>query len=149
MCASPSSRSLLDFVAHPSLNPLSPSYQQGTRLNDVIKEATVAFKCELEVDGDPIAALDRVSKEDTIRILTVHKCKGLEFEKVSVFGAELQFFWSDDEDVKAEFFVAISRANNELVLTSARQRLRLDGARSRWWENSPAHEEALGYTDEP
>ena len=148
MCASPSSRSLLELVTHPSLNPLSPSYQEGKRLNDVIKEATGAFKRELEADGDPIAALDRLSEEDTIRILTVHKCMGLEFEKVSVFGVELQFLWSDDEDVKAEFFVAISRANSELVLTSARQRLRLDGVSSRWRQNSPAHEELLGYTDE-
>lgn len=144
MCISPSGGSLLEVVTHPSLSPLSPSYQQGTRLNDVIEEATGAFKSELEVDGDLITALDRLSEEDSIRILTGHKGKGLEFEKVSVFGVELQFFWSDNEDVEAEFFVAISRANNEFVLTSARQRLRPDGANSRWRQNSPAHEKVLG-----
>ena len=145
---SPLISSFLKFVTRPSLNALSPSYHQGTRLDDVIKEAAGAFKRELEVDGDPISALDRLSEEEAIRILTVHKCKGLEFEKVIVFGVEPQFFWGNDDDVKAEFFVAISRAKDEVVLTTARQRARPDGASSRWRENSPAHEELLGYADE-
>ncbi|RZT64383.1 superfamily I DNA/RNA helicase [Microcella alkaliphila] len=140
--------SFLKFVTRPSLNALSPSYQQGTRLNDVMIEAAGAFKRELAIDGDPIAALDRLSEEDAIRILTVHKCKGLEFEKVIVFGVEPQFFWGDDNDVKSEFFVAISRAKDELVLTTARHRAKPDGASFRWSEDSPPHDELLGYADE-
>ena len=141
-------RSFLKLVTRPTLNALSPSYQQGNRLNDVIREAAGAFKHELEIDGDPVAALDRLSEEDAIRILTVHKCKGLEFEKVIIFGVEPQFFWGNDDDVKSEFFVAISRAKDELVLTTARQRPRPDGANSYWREHSPAHDELLGYADE-
>lgn len=141
--------SFLKFVTRPSLNALSPSYHQGGRLNDVITEAAGAFKRELAIDGDPIAALDRLSEEDAVRILTVHKCKGLEFEKVVVFGVEPQFFWgSDPKDVKAEFFVAISRAKNELALTTARRRPKPGGANSHWREDSPPHDELLGYADE-
>lgn len=139
-------KSFLKFVTRPALNALSPSYQQGSRLNDVIKEAASAFKRELVVDGDPVAALDRLSEEDSVRILTVHKCKGMEFEKVIVFGVEPQFFWGSA--VKAEFFVAISRAKAELVLTTARHRTKPDGASSRWREESPAYEELLRYADE-
>jgi len=139
----------LGFVTRPALNALSPSYQQGSRLNDVIKEAAGAFKRELSVDGDPVAALNRLSEEDAVRILTVHKCKGLEFEKVIVFGVEPQFFWgNDDADVKAEFFVAISRAKDELVLTTALNRSKPPGASYRWKTFSPAHEELLGYAEE-
>lgn len=145
---SPLIRSFLKFVTRPSLVALSPAYQQGNRLDEVIEEATSAFQRELEIDGDPIAALDRLSEEDTIRILTVHKCKGLEFEKVIVLGVESQFFWGNDADVKAEFFVAISRAKDELVLTTAQQRPRPDGANSSWREHSPAHDGLLGYADE-
>ncbi|WP_420364237.1 ATP-dependent helicase [Curtobacterium sp. L3-7] len=140
--------SFLKFVTRPSLNALSPSYQQGDRLKHVIKEATGAFKRELAIDGDPIAALDRLSEEDAIRILTVHKCEGLEFEKVVVFGVEPQFFWGNDSDVKAEFFVAISRAKDELVLSTARHRVKPNGASYRWSEDSPPHDELLGYADE-
>lgn len=145
---SPLIRSFLKFVTRPSLIALSPAYQQGSRLDDVIEEATSAFQRELEIDGDPIAALDRLSEEDAIRILTVHKCKGLEFEKVIVLGVESQFFRGNDADVKAEFFVAISRAKDELVLTTAQQRPRPDGANSYWKEHSPAHDGLLGYADE-
>lgn len=139
----------LKFVTRPALNALSPSYQQGSRLDDVIKEAAGAFKRELNMNGDPVAALDRLSEEDAVRILTVHKCKGLEFEKVVVFGVEPQFFWgNDDADVKAEFFVAISRAKDELVLTTALSRSKPSGASYRWKSTSPAHEALLGYAGE-
>ncbi|MGO1406069.1 UvrD-helicase domain-containing protein [Agrococcus casei] len=142
--------SFLKFVTRPALNALSPSYQQGSRLNEVIKEAVGAFKRELAVDGEAVAALDRLSEEDAVRILTVHKCKGMEFEKVIVFGVEPQFFWGKKEaDVKAEFFVAISRAKDELILTTARHRTKPGGANRYWHEDSPPHEELLGYADEP
>jgi len=142
--------SFLKFVTRPALNALSPSYEQGSRLNDVIKEAAGAFKRELAVDGEPVAALDRLSEQDAVRILTVHKCKGMEFEKVIVFGVEPQFFWGKKgADVKAEFFVAISRAKDEVVLTTARHRKKPDGANAYWREDSPPHEELLGYADEP
>lgn len=145
---SPLISSFLQFVTRPSLNALSPSYQQGGQLKNVIKEAAGAFERDLAIDGDPIAALDRLSEEDAIRILTVHKCKGLEFEKVVVLGVEPQFFWGNDNDVKSEFFVAISRAKDELVLTTARHRAKPDVASYRWSEDSPPHEELLGYADE-
>lgn len=140
----------LKFVTRPALNALSPSYQQGSRLNDVIKEASGAFKLELEVDGDPVAALDRLSEEDAVRILTVHKCKGLEFEKVVVLGVEPQFFWGNsDVVITSEFFVAISRAKDELVLTTAQHRRKPAGAGWRWRVDSPPYEKLLNYADAP
>lgn len=140
---------LLDFVTRPALSALSPAYQQGSRLDDMIRKALGSFQRELEVDGDPIGALDRLSEEDAVRILTVHKCKGLEFEKVIVLGVESQFFWGeDDADLKAEFFVAVSRAKDELVLTTARIRQKPAGAGPRWQVNSPANEVLLGYANE-
>lgn len=140
----------LRFVTRPAINALSPSYQQGARLNQVIKDAIGAFKRELAVDGNAVAALDRLSEDDAVRVLTIHKCKGLEFEKVVVLGVERQFFWGGkDADVKAEFFVAISRAKDELVLTTARHRSKPDGANSHWREDSRPHEVLLGYADEP
>jgi ATP-dependent exoDNAse (exonuclease V) beta subunit len=44
-----------------------------------------------------------------VRILTIHKCKGLEFEKVVVLGVENELFWGDA--ASSEFFVAVSRAS--------------------------------------
>lgn len=136
----------LGLVTRPGLNALSPSYQQGTRLDAVIKEALGAFARELQVDGDPLAALRRLSEEEAIRILTVHKCKGLEFEKVIVLGVETDLFWGNNPvDVKSEFFVAVSRAKNELVLTHAEFRSKPDGANWRWNEERTAHAELLEF----
>lgn len=35
-----------------------------------------------------------LSEDDAVRILTIHKCKGLEFEKVVVLGGEHELFSS-------------------------------------------------------
>lgn len=83
----------LELVSRPVLTALSPGYQQGTRLNDLIEQAFEAFERELAVDYDAIQALRRLSEVDAIRFLTIHKCKGLEFEKVVILGVEEQLFW--------------------------------------------------------
>ena len=82
----------LGVVSRPVLNALSPAYQQGTRLDDLIEDALDALGRELAVDGDPVEALKRLSELVAVRILTIHKCKGLEFEKVVVLGVEEELF---------------------------------------------------------
>jgi superfamily I DNA/RNA helicase len=147
-CWKPLIQQFLRFVSRPVLNELSLTYQQGTRLNDILEDAAAAFKRELAVDGDPVEALKRLSQEDAIRFLTIHKCKGLEFEKVVVMGVETELFFGTPMNVKSEFFVAISRAKDELVLTTAAYRPR-PAAATRWTENRTAYAELLGYADEP
>ena len=136
----------LDLVSRPVLNALSPAYQQGSRLDSVIEDALEAIGKELAVDGDPVEALKRLSDLDAVRILTIHKCKGLEFEKVVVLGVEEEFFWGDA--ATSEFFVAISRAKDELVLTHADFRVRPTTPVKHWRENRTAHAEFLAYADE-
>jgi superfamily I DNA/RNA helicase len=80
------------LVSRPVLVALSPGYQHGTRLDDAVKQTLKAFSAQLGVDGDAVEALKRPSGVDAIRILTIHKCKGLEFEKVVLLGAEEQLF---------------------------------------------------------
>ena len=136
----------LEMITLPVLHALSPEYQRGQRLEEVIADTIAVFKQELDKDGDPVAAMVRLSEEDAIRILTIHKSKGLEFEKVVVFGVESQLFWGDDR--RSEFFVAISRAKNELVLTHTRRRPRPAGVLSRWEEQRHPMQEFLGYANQ-
>lgn len=136
----------LDVVSRPVLNALSPAYQQGTRLDEVIESAVDALGRELAVDGDPVQALKRLSELDAVRILTIHKCKGLEFEKVIVIGVEEELFWGDA--ATSEFFVAISRAKEELVLTNVDFRARPSTPVKYWRENRSAHTEFLAYADD-
>ena len=133
----------LQLVSRPVLTALSPGYQQGTRLDDLIEQALEAFERELAVDGDAVHALRRLSELDAIRFLTIHKCKGLEFEKVVVLGVEEQLFYSTA--ATSEFFVAISRAKQHLVLTYARHRDRPAEAVKIWDERRTPHQEFLRF----
>lgn len=138
----------VDLITRPALTALSPEYQRGPRLDQIIEQTVDAFGEELAKDGDPIAALRRLSEEDAVRILTIHKCKGLEFERVIVLGVEHELFWSRHADEnRAEFFVAISRAKSELVLTWTSTRARPPGFSGRWDVDRDAYQEFLDYAD--
>ena len=135
-----------ELISMSALAALSPEYHRGPRLDQILDQTLDAFGDELSEDGDPIAALRRLSEEDAIRILTIHKCKGLEFEKVIVLGVEHELFWSRRaEENRAEFFVAISRAKNGLILTSTSIRPRPPGAPARWDIHRRAYQEFLDY----
>jgi superfamily I DNA/RNA helicase len=133
----------LDLMSRPVLNTLSPDYLQGSRLDDLIEDALTAFGKELTVDGDPGEALKRLSELDAVRVLTIHKCKGLEFDKVVVLGVEENLFWG--EAAMSEFFVAISRAKNHLVLTHANFRQHPSTPVKVWRPNRTAHTRFLAY----
>ncbi|MGW1341385.1 UvrD-helicase domain-containing protein [Kribbella sp. NPDC002412] len=139
---------LLDCISRPVLLALSPAYQQGSRLDDVLRDALAAFETELAVDGSPISALRRLSESDAVRLLTIHKCKGLEFEKVVVLGVETQLFWGNKTAAMSEFFVAVSRAKEELVLTHVDFRERPPAPVAFWDERRTPHQEFIDFTNE-
>lgn len=138
----------LQLVSRPVLTALSIGYQQGTRLDDLIEQALAAFARELAVDGDAVQSLRRLSEMDAIRFLTIHKCKGLEFEKIVVLGVEEQLFWGNATAAMSEFFVAISRAKQHLVLTHVQRRDRPEGFRKRWDEPRTPHQQFLSFAQE-
>lgn len=139
----------LELITRPVLHALSPEYRRGRRLDQIIDQTVEAFQQELGKDGDPLAALMRLSEDDAVRIINIHKCKGLEFEKVVVFGVEEELFWGDRiDDKRAEFFVAISRAKHELILTWAQNRPRPAEASGRWDVARRAQLEFLNYAVE-
>jgi superfamily I DNA/RNA helicase len=137
---------ILQLVSRPVLNALSPAYQHGSRLDDVVEDALAAFGKELDVDGDPAEALKRLSELDAVRVLTIHKCKGLEFDKVVVLGVEDELFWGDA--AMSEFFVAVSRAKNEVILTHVDFRARPGTPVKYWRENRTAQAQFLAYGDD-
>jgi len=139
----------LELVSRPVLCGLSSDYQRGGRLDEVLVQTVDAFEEELNKDGDTLAALKRLSEDDAVRILSIHKCKGLEFEKVVVFGVEQELFWGDEiDDKRAEFFVAISRAKTELILTWTQSRPRPTTHNGRWNTRRHAQQEFLDYAAE-
>jgi DNA helicase-2/ATP-dependent DNA helicase PcrA len=94
---------------------------------------------------------DRVSEdEDRTLLLTAHNAKGLEFDAVAVAGLEeglLPHASSRDDAARLEeerrlFYVALTRARDEVLLTAAAWRRRFDGGFagqvSRFVEEIPA-----------
>jgi DNA helicase-2/ATP-dependent DNA helicase PcrA len=87
-------------------------------------------ECSLLTDADRLAGGDRVL------LLTVHNAKGLEFDAVAVAGLEeglLPHASSLEsgrqlEEERRLFYVALTRARDEVLLTAAAYRRRFDGA---------------------
>lgn len=134
---------------------VSGRYQQEGYIRKCKEKMYKAFFDELRVDGNPSKALSRLSGEGAVKILTIHKSKGLEFEKVILLGVENQLFWSKSFDyaqgtkipkeVLQTFFVAVSRAKHELILTSVRRRSRPQRYAGRWDENRTSYTGLLGF----
>ena len=87
-------------------------------------------ECSLLTDAD------RTTDGDRVLLLTVHNAKGLEFDAVAVAGLEEGLLphassleRSDQlEEERRLFYVALTRARDEVLLTAAAYRRRFDGA---------------------
>lgn len=124
---------------------LSADYEQGSRLEEVIAQTFNRIVELFELDTDAARALSRFSDDSAVRILTIHKSKGLEFDSVVVLGVEVQTFWGDRLEQRSAFFVGISRAKRRLYLTVTERREKPKGFNRRWDSVRSRHDEFLGY----
>ncbi len=111
--------------------------QRLQNLQELINSA-VPYECSLE---GLIAFLDAInldrslelqseeSSEDTVTLITLHNTKGLEYNNVVITGLEQGVFprenkvGADLEEERRLFYVGITRARNELYVTSTAQRV--------------------------
>lgn len=139
-------RSFLEAVGNEQLSALSPEYGSGDRLNQVIDTVLGALKDLLRDLSGSIDDLAHITDDGAVRILTIHKAKGLEYHSVVVLGVEQQTYWGDLNDARATFFVAISRAKSRVILTTAGHRAKPPGA-GRWDTDRTPHSEFLSYAE--
>jgi superfamily I DNA/RNA helicase len=137
--------SFLEEVGIENLIALSPDYESHTRLAEVINDTQTRIKELLKVEPDLREALCRFSDEQSIRILTIHKSKGLEFDSVIIMAIENEIFFGDQEANRSAFFVGVSRAKRRLVLTHAENRDRPTGYTGYWKISRSAQAEFLNY----
>jgi superfamily I DNA/RNA helicase len=90
-------------------------------------------------------ALGRFGEDNAVRIMSVHKSKGLEFHTVVGIGIENQSFFNSADVERSVLFVMISRAKECLFLTCCKQRPRPPFYGKRWDETRVAHREFLTY----
>lgn len=140
--------SFLDKIGIDTLVGLSPDYETRARLEEVIQDVKTRIEEILDLEPNLPTALDRFSHDHTVRILTIHKSKGLEFDSVIILGVEEQTFWGDPNDERCAFFVGVSRAKRRLVLTTSNFRDKPSSNPSRWKGQRTPHKEFIAYTIE-
>lgn len=138
---------MLAIVGRDAVVALAADYEHGSRLSDLIDSTVSRLKALLLEEHDPSKAFARFSGDSAVKIMTIHKSKGLEFDTVIILGVEKETFWGKPIEERSAFFVGISRAKNRLYLTVSNYREWPNSAR-RWDENRTGHEEFLGYTGE-
>ncbi len=138
----------LDEVGDDTLIALSPSYANRGWFDELRGSVFASLAMMIEQGNGRLDALTHVNDDGAVRFLTIHKAKGLEFHSVIVLGVENETFWSRKATVnRSEFFVAVSRAKERLVLTVAGFRAEPPGV-YRWDESRSPQEEFLGYVAE-
>lgn len=127
---------------------LSPDYQSRTRLKQVLREAKGIIEKLMETQSDIVTALGSLTDEQAVKILTIHKSKGLEFDSVIILGVEGQTFWGKRDEELCAFFVGVSRAKRTLVMTHCEERPRPEGFNGRWYSARTPQVEFLGFASE-
>jgi len=137
---------LLDIVGRDVVVGLSSEYEQGGYLQQQIDATTDRVHMLLSEAEDPSTALASFSGDRAVKIMSIHKSKGLEFDTVVVLGVEIQTFWGDQDAERSAYFVGISRAKRSLYLTVCEERERPEGA-NYWKVMRTEHDEFVGYAN--
>ncbi|WP_335957013.1 ATP-dependent helicase [Acinetobacter bereziniae] len=135
---------LLNKLGKAVLTSLSPDYESETLLNKIIIDLINKINELLILDTNLLKALNSFSYDETVKLLTIHKSKGLEFHSVIILGVEKEAFWGKVEDERCAFFVGVSRAKERLIFTETRYRP-LNSPPYRWIENRLPHPEFFNY----
>ena len=138
-------RIFLKKIGLGTLTALSPDYETKSRLVEVVDETKSRIEELLYLEPDLPKALNRFSDDQAVRILTIHKSKGLEFDSVIIMAIENEIFFGDQNENRCAFFVGVSRAKQRLVLTHVDERKIPPNYNKRWSNNRTPQQEYLDY----
>ncbi|EFO3296854.1 ATP-dependent helicase [Cronobacter sakazakii] len=137
-------KTFLKHIGSETLVALSPEYESPERLREVVRDTKERIENLLKIESDLPSALGRFADDQAVRILTIHKSKGLEFDSVVIMAVENEIFFGNQDENRCAFFVGVSRAKRRLVLTHADQRERPANAK-RWTVSRTAQAEYFSY----
>ncbi len=115
------------------LSRLSVEYTDDLALTAAARAAITVINDAISQSDSPRTAVSSLSQDDAVRLLTVHKSKGLEFDHVYFLAVEAECFFKGADAGRSTYFVGISRARTKLVLTHVQQRV-LVSATPYWWK---------------
>lgn len=118
---------VLDFIGRHRLRVAHPAYRQGDWFRKVIEAATLHLIASATDADSWTEALDNYEGVQAVPLMTIHKSKGLEYHTVIFVGLDDQAWWSftkDPSEGTAGFFVAFSRAKQQVIFTRCTNRAR-------------------------
>lgn len=116
---------VLAFVGRRQLIGAHPPYSQGNWLEKVLESIAIHLAQSAADVGEWMAALDIYEGVHSIPLMTIHKSKGLEYHSVIFVGLDDGAWWSftrDQIEATAGFFVAFTRAKQQVVFTYCARR---------------------------
>lgn len=138
-------RAFLKHIGFETLVALSPDYESRKRLLEVVRDTRVRIEDLLKIEPNLPLTLGRFADDQAVRILTIHKSKGLEFDSVVIIAVEKEIFFGNKDENRCAFFVGVSRAKRRLVLTHAEQRQRPADYTKRWDSHRSVQAEYISY----
>lgn len=114
--------SFLKQLSIETITALSPDYESESRLKELVKLTITKIQELLEKESDLIKVLKSFLDDQAIRIMTIHKSKGLEFHSVIMLAVENETFWGNKDAERCAFFVGVSRAKQRLLITYSKER---------------------------
>ena len=136
--------SFLEQLSIETITALSSDYESESRLREIVNSTTTKIQELLEKESDLIKVLKSFLDDQAIRIMTIHKSKGLEFHSVIMLAVEEETFWGDKDAERCAFFVGVSRAKQRLLITNSKERQKPEGEK-RWNCYRNKHAEYWGY----
>lgn len=136
--------SFLEQLSIETITALSSDYESESRLREIVNSTTTKIQKLLEKESDLIKVLKSFLDDQAIRIMTIHKSKGLEFHSVIMLAVEEETFWGDKDAERCAFFVGVSRAKQRLLITNSKERQKPEGER-RWSCHRNKHAEYWEY----
>lgn len=135
----------IDKVGFQALMSLSHDYETEARLREVLNETCSNIDTLMKEGYELQESLKRFEDNHAVRILTVHKSKGLEFDTVILMGVENESYWGDPIENLCTFFVGVSRAKRRLLLTDVSFRSTPSGHSGYWRNNRQKQETFMGF----
>jgi superfamily I DNA/RNA helicase len=136
---------LVALVGRSALTSLSPQYEAGPRFDEIHTQVFERLEELLQKGASITEGLARFSEDSSVRIMTVHKSKGLEFHTVIALGVENQMYFGTIDEKRSTFFVQISRAKERLFLTCSTLRPRPANCAGTWYDNRNPQQEFMHY----
>ena len=138
-------KELIQHLGNDGITALSNDYENKIRFDELVNLTKDQVQGCFNGATKIVESLKGLSEINAVRILTIHKCKGLEFNTVIVQGVENQTFFGTKEACECAYFVALSRAKQLLIVTTSARRTKLPGANQFWRESRTPHKQFISY----